>query len=324
MDRAVPRTSLLECTGAKHRAELVHRSQGLTSRHRPSGEGLRSLILRRDDSSSSISRKEDSGGDGVLKREDREGSITRSKDTSTPTVINNSSSSSARVMQQQASNAPVKTVSSSQGVTAPTKTSAATPSQLNTTPPQTAPSLQPKPKNRDISTTPQVTPSRSSPPKVTPPKAAPAASTAISHQASPPPPASRQPPTPHPKPPQSKPGVSFLAEIQAAQRRRGLDESPDSSPPQTTPQGTPPRTVQTAPRENPPQAGGVVTLQEQLRSRLEARKRSMEEETVPAESLGQDIRSSNSKGVSPPPHPPLCAAGVCPCPLSVCSFLCLP
>ena len=27
LDRAVPRTALLDCQGAKHRAELVHRSQ---------------------------------------------------------------------------------------------------------------------------------------------------------------------------------------------------------------------------------------------------------------------------------------------------------
>ena len=41
------------------------------------------------------------------------------------------------------------------------------------------------------------------------------------------------PPTPHPKPPQAgKAPMSFLAEIQAAQKRRGLEESPEPSPPQ--------------------------------------------------------------------------------------------
>merc|ERR1719173_393805 len=54
LDRAVPRTALLDCQGAKHRAELVHRSQGLATRHRPSGEGLRAGVLRREESSSSI------------------------------------------------------------------------------------------------------------------------------------------------------------------------------------------------------------------------------------------------------------------------------
>jgi len=47
LDRAVPRQErLLDNTAAKHRSELVHRSDVLASRHKPSGGGLRSQILR--------------------------------------------------------------------------------------------------------------------------------------------------------------------------------------------------------------------------------------------------------------------------------------
>merc|ERR1719205_360354 len=68
LDRAVPRTALLDCQGAKHRAELVHRSQGLATRHRPSGEGLRAGVLRREDSSGSAKSS-------VLHRENSTGSV---------------------------------------------------------------------------------------------------------------------------------------------------------------------------------------------------------------------------------------------------------
>merc|ERR1719339_290099 len=101
------------------------------------------------------------------------------------------------------------------------------------------------------------------------------------------------PPTPHPKPPQAgKAPMSFLAEIQAAQKRRGLEEeSPEASPPQ--PKQTPQRPQQTASQGTSHNGGGgVASLQEQLRSRLEARKRSVEESEVTLPEQHPEIRSS--------------------------------
>ena len=63
------------------------------------------------------------------------------------------------------------------------------------------------------------------------------------------------PPTPHPKPPQAgKAPMSFLAEIQAAQKRRGLEESPEASPPQ--PKQNPQRPQQTANQGTSHNGGG--------------------------------------------------------------------
>ena len=90
--------------------------------------------------------------------------------------------------------------------------------------------------------------------------------------------------------------MSFLAEIQAAQKRRGLEESPEPAPSPAAPAWP-----QQAVPQPLPAGGGAGSLQEQLRSRLEARKRSVEESepNVP-ESLVADIRSSvqvaNAKG----------------------------
>ena len=65
------------------------------------------------------------------------------------------------------------------------------------------------------------------------------------------------PPTPHPKPPQAgKAPMSFLAEIQAAQKRRGLEESPEPSPPQ--PKQSPQR-PQTANQGTSHNGGGEKT-----------------------------------------------------------------
>ena len=101
------------------------------------------------------------------------------------------------------------------------------------------------------------------------------------------------PPTPHPKPPQAgKAPMSFLAEIQAAQKRRGLEESPEPSPPQPKQSPQRPQTANQGTSHNgggektscqvsnPPVTNiflGAGSLQEQLRSRLEARKRSVED-----------------------------------------------
>jgi len=46
LDQVIPKHTLLDNTAAKHKNELVHRSI-LATRHRPSGEGLRTQILRR-------------------------------------------------------------------------------------------------------------------------------------------------------------------------------------------------------------------------------------------------------------------------------------
>ena len=46
LDKVIPKHQLLDSTAAKHKNELVHRGT-LATRHRPSGEGLRTQILRR-------------------------------------------------------------------------------------------------------------------------------------------------------------------------------------------------------------------------------------------------------------------------------------
>merc|ERR1712106_386960 len=46
LDKVIPKHQLLDNTAAKHKNELVHRGT-LATRHRPSGEGLRTQILRR-------------------------------------------------------------------------------------------------------------------------------------------------------------------------------------------------------------------------------------------------------------------------------------
>ena len=51
LDRMIPQHQLLDNTAAKHKNELVHRGT-LATRHRPSGEGLRTQILRRQQADS--------------------------------------------------------------------------------------------------------------------------------------------------------------------------------------------------------------------------------------------------------------------------------
>eukprot|EP00092_Neocalanus_flemingeri_P002395 GFUD01002561.1.p1 GENE.GFUD01002561.1~~GFUD01002561.1.p1 ORF type:complete len:239 (+),score=104.22 GFUD01002561.1:309-1025(+) len=51
LDQVIPKHKLLDNTAAKHKTELVHRGT-LASRHRPSGEGLRTQILRRQQADS--------------------------------------------------------------------------------------------------------------------------------------------------------------------------------------------------------------------------------------------------------------------------------
>ena len=51
LDQVIPKHKLLDNTAAKHKQELVHRGT-LASRHRPSGEGLRTQILRRQQADS--------------------------------------------------------------------------------------------------------------------------------------------------------------------------------------------------------------------------------------------------------------------------------
>jgi len=46
LDQVIPKHQLLDSTAAKHKKELAHRGI-LASRHRPSGQGLRTQILRR-------------------------------------------------------------------------------------------------------------------------------------------------------------------------------------------------------------------------------------------------------------------------------------
>ena len=46
LDQVIPKHQLLDNTAAKHKNELVHRGT-LATRHRPTGEGLRTQILRR-------------------------------------------------------------------------------------------------------------------------------------------------------------------------------------------------------------------------------------------------------------------------------------
>ena len=51
LDQVIPKHQLLDNTAAKHKNELVHRGT-LATRHRPSGEGLRTQILRRQQADS--------------------------------------------------------------------------------------------------------------------------------------------------------------------------------------------------------------------------------------------------------------------------------
>ena len=214
LDRAVPRTALLDCQGAKHRAELVHRSQvsqfnrpspnlkvlkilfqGLATRHRPSGEGLRAGVLRREESSSSITSQAANN--------------TSTKNPLGLKVNIHSSSSSG------AAAGPTRVTVSPARETTERKSSNA--SIQGSSPPQSKPSaVEANGSNSPISSS--------------------QSSTA----------AKPHPPTPHPKPPQAgKAPMSFLAEIQAAQKRRGLEEeSPEASPPQPKP--SPQRPQQTA------------------------------------------------------------------------------
>jgi len=51
LDQVIPKHELLDSTAAKHRKELAHRGI-LATRHRPSGQGLRTQILRRQQTDS--------------------------------------------------------------------------------------------------------------------------------------------------------------------------------------------------------------------------------------------------------------------------------
>merc|ERR1719397_1164669 len=238
LDRAVPRTALLDCQGAKHRAELVHRSQGLATRHRPSGEGLRAGVLRREESSSSITSQP-------------------SSNTSTKNPIGLKVNVHSGIVP-----GPSRvTVSPARDTTERKSSNASNQPIQGSSPPQSKPSA--------------AETNGSSPPQ---------ASSSQSSAAKP------HPPTPHPKPPQAgKAPMSFLAEIQAAQKRRGLEESPEASPPQPKQTTQRPQASQGTSHNG---GGGVASLQEQLRSRLEARKRSVEESETSLPEQHPEIRSS--------------------------------
>ena len=175
--------------------------QGLATRHRPSGEGLRAGVLRREESSSIIT-----------------------------------SQASSNISTKNPLGLKVNIQSSSSGVTAG-------PSRVTVSPGREATER----KSSNGSSPPESKPSAvqangSSPTQQT-----------SSIQSS----ASKQPhpPTPHPKPPQAgKAPMSFLAEIQAAQKRRGLEESPEASPPQ--PKQNPQRPQQTANQGTSHNGGG--------------------------------------------------------------------
>ena len=222
MDRAVPRTALLDCQGAKHRAELVHRSQvcqlasqirgiakifclfqGLATRHRPSGECLRASVLRREESSSSITSQPSSN----IPTNNPLGLKVNVHGGGVPGPSRVTVSPAREAAERKSSNASSQQIQGS-------------------SPPQS------KLGAADANS--------SSPPQ---------ASSSQSSAAKP------HPPTPHPKPPQAgKAPMSFLAEIQAAQKRRGLEESPEASPPQ--PKQTPQRPQQTASQGTSHNGGG--------------------------------------------------------------------
>merc|ERR1719266_2484552 len=198
LDRAVPRTALLDCQGAKHRAELVHRSQGLATRHRPSGEGLRAGVLRRDESSSSITSQASSN-------------IPPKNSLGLTVNINRVTVSPARETEWKISNGSSQ-LATTQGNSPQSKPTTVEPQSNSPSQTNSQPSTRP------------------------------------------------HPPTPHPKPPQAgKAPMSFLAEIQAAQKRRGLEESPEPSPPQ--PKQSPQR-PQTANQGTSHNGGGAGSLQE--------------------------------------------------------------
>ena len=155
--------------------------QGLATRHRPSGEGLRAGVLRREESSSSITSPASSN---ATTKNPLGLKVNLHSSSGVATGPSRVTVSPAReTTERKSSNASI------QGSSPQSKQSAVE-ANGNSSPTQTSSSQ---------------------------------SSTA----------AKPHPPTPHPKPPQAgKAPMSFLAEIQAAQKRRGLEESPEGSPPQ--------------------------------------------------------------------------------------------
>ena len=172
--------------------------QGLATRHRPTGEGLRAGVLRREESSSSINT---------------------SNITSTSSL--NSSQASSNVSPKNPLGLAVNIHNRGVG---PTRVQVSPAKETTLNQPQSH-SLSSLSNSHSIS----VEASSNSPPQQS------------SH--SPAAPGKPHPPTPHPKPQQAgnKAPMSFLAEIQAAQKRRGLEESPEGSPsqPKQSPQKLP-------------------------------------------------------------------------------------
>ena len=161
--------------------------QGLATRHRPSGEGLRAGVLRREESSSSINT---------------------SNITSTSSL--NSSQASSNVSPKNPLGLAVNIHNRGVG---PTRVTVSPAKETTLNQHQTH-----SPSSLSNSHSITVEGSSNSPPQ--PSSNSPAA------------PGKPHPPTPHPKPQAGKAPMSFLAEIQAAQKRRGLEESPEGSPPQ--------------------------------------------------------------------------------------------
>ena len=177
-----------------HKCNLL---QGLATRHRPSGEGLRAGVLRREESSSSINT---------------------SNITSTSSL--NSSQASSNVSPKNPLGLAVNIHNRGVG---PTRVQVSPAKETTLNQPQSH-----SPSSLSNSHSISVEGSSNSPPQ--PSSHSPAA------------PGKPHPPTPHPKPQQAgKAPMSFLAEIQAAQKRRGLEESPEGSPsqPKQSPQKLP-------------------------------------------------------------------------------------
>ena len=191
-----------------HKCNLL---QGLATRHRPSGEGLRAGVLRREESSSSINT---------------------SNITSTSSLT--SSQASSNVSPKNPLGLAVNIHNRGVGPTR-VQVSPAKETTLNQHQTHASSSLS---NSHSIS----VEGSSNSPPQ--PSSHSPAA------------PGKPHPPTPHPKPQQAgnKAPMSFLAEIQAAQKRRGLEEIPEGSPPQ--PKQSPQKLPQTNSLGDRSQNGG--------------------------------------------------------------------
>jgi len=291
LDRAVPRHQLLDSSAAKHKTELVHRG---AARHKPTQDKLKELALRRSQSIvSSASATSAQTGDGW--DSDSRGSspdsqsltqctvttVTRTfPKPSVPTPVSIVQPLSPPVNQARNNQSPPTNQQQPARTTyqPPTRTQQPV-EKVVQAPYQPVDNLAHAPYNQAVNQVGQVNERTSDLSDATPPSHA----TPTSANSTP----TKQ---------------SFLAEIQAAQRRRGgsIEESKETS--EALSQGVPQGGLSSG-----GVAAGVAALQDQLKFRLEERKRSvdssMEGESLPGDARpGGQVTSSKVRKPTPPSH----------------------